>query len=139
MTQINAFFSSVFRRIIDSAGLDTKRLAEELGYINDHFVRMWRDGSNLPRLDRLADIANAVGLPHEDLLLAWLCDNDPRHRVRYEIIAAQLMGEEAAKDLLSGCDENSDRPWWSIAGKPVAGAAVAASRDDAPPGRYRDW
>ena len=137
MTQINAFFSSTFRRVIDSAGLDIKQLAAELGFRNDHFLRTWCAGGNLPRLDRLADIANAVNHPLEDLLLPWLCDQDPRHHARYEIIAAQLGGEEYAADLLSGQDENSENPWWAMQRQP-ASAAEIASREDVPEGVYAD-
>jgi len=137
MTQINAFFSSIFRRIIDSADLDIKQIAAELGFRGDSFPRMWRDGSNMPRVDRLADLANAVSLPLEDLLLPWLCDHDPKHMARYEIIAAQLGGEDYAADLLSGDDKNSENPWWAMRRHP-ASAADVASRRDAPPGVYAD-
>jgi hypothetical protein len=137
VTQINAFFSSTLRRIIDSSQFDIKQLATELGFRNDHFVRMWRDGSNMPRLDRLVDVSNAMGLPLEDLLICWLADQDYKHFARYEIIAAQLGGEDYAADLLSGQDENSTTPWWSMRRVPASAAEIAL-RKNVQAGTYAD-
>jgi hypothetical protein len=137
MTYINAFTSSVLQRIVKASSLDPNTIAGAIGYKDGKLVQSWINGGNIPPLKRLVSLANAVNLPLEDLLTPWLCDQDPANHARYEIIAAQLGGEAYAADLVSGQDENSERPWWQMKRKP-ASAAEIASRKEVPPGVYAD-
>ena len=126
MTYINAFTSSVIARIVKARVLDTKTIAAKLGHKGDNMLRMWIAGGNIPPLTRLVDLADAVELSAEDLLLPWLCDQDPANHERYRIIACQLGGEQYAADLLSGADENSSDPWWGTTRKPVSAADIVS-------------
>lgn len=137
MTFINAFTSSVLHRITKASNLDPKTIAGAIGYRDDRLIRSWINGGNIPPLKRLVPLANAVTLPAEDILIAWLCDQDPANHARYEIIAAQLGGEAYAADLLSGDDEDTGRPWWGMRRRPVSAAHIA-SRKDVPEGVYPD-
>jgi len=132
-------FSSVLRRLFQSRdGTDHRSVSHELGYRGTAFLEMWLDGKVLPPLGRLAELANAIDVPLEDLLLPWLAERDPEHAQRYRIIAAQLLGLRQADDLLSGARENSATPWWGgIA--PMSAAELVSEMENPPLGVYRDW
>jgi len=132
-------FSSVLCRLFQSRdGTDLKTISHQLGYRGTAFLEMWLEGRVLPPLDRLPELANAIDVPLEDLLLPWLAERDAEHAERYRIIAAQLLGRRQADDLLSGARENSATPWWGgIA--PMSAAELVSEMENPPLGVYRDW
>ena len=138
MTFINAFTSSVLRRITEGSKLDTKTIAAEIGHKGDNMLRMWINGGNIPPLKRLAPLANAVGLTMEELLLPWLCDHDLDNFARYQVIGTQLMGPHKAADLLSGEDWNSETLRWAMPHTPMSAAEFVSQTADVPPGIYPD-
>lgn len=134
------FLSSVLTRIVDSTDdLDEHSISMELGYKSESMISMWLVGLATPPLARLVDLANAVRVPLEDLLLPWLADQDAEHAYRYLILAAEIMGTEAATDLLSQERKPSDQPWWATAAAPQSGVEVVTAMENTPPGAYRDW
>jgi transcriptional regulator with XRE-family HTH domain len=92
---------------------DQKKIASRLAFKGQMMLGMWLRGEASPNLPMVVELANALEVGLEDILLGWLADHDPEHFTRYLILASQLMGRDAARDLLSGADENSDTPWWA--------------------------
>jgi hypothetical protein len=113
-------------------------LAQLLGYKGTSFVDGWLSGATLPRLATVVDLANALDLPLEDLLGPWLADQAPEHVTRFKVIAAQLMGREAADDLLSCAPAQEGANWLDVIAPPMTGVEVIVEMEPAPIGMYRD-
>ena len=131
------FASVLFRIIKNVENLDSITLSRQLGYKTGAMVGLWLTGKTLPPITQLASIANALQVPLEDVLVPWLADQDQEHVERYTIIAAQLMGREAADDLLSGAQESGDKPWWASDREGLTSAEVVVEMKNPPPGIYR--
>jgi transcriptional regulator with XRE-family HTH domain len=133
----NVWFASALGRIIEGKKLDYKSVASKIGYQDGAaFVRSWVNGTGTPPIYRIADIADAVSVPFEDLLLCWLIDHDLDHLERYEFIAALLMGPATAANLFAEEDDDWEAPWWEMPRDPMPLADALRLIGVAPPGSY---
>lgn len=137
LKQRHVHFASILGRIVSSTEHTAASIATAFNYRTPFFVETWLTGARLPPLSAVVRIADHIEWPLDELLVGWLADSAPDYAARFKIIAAQLIGRAAAKELFE--PEDKDGPsWLNMIRGPMTAAEVVIEEENAPTGMYRD-